>query len=138
MCVCRLKVNRFMTAEILLVDDNPVQAATRKAILSLHGRSVAVAVNAYRALEMLEDPELFNSVGLVITDHFMPDLNGPAFVDLLRRRLPAMPVLVLSGLPDAEEEYAGMDVVFRAKPILPDQLLLLVDSFLDEPMRRTA
>jgi CheY-like chemotaxis protein len=127
-----------MNAEILLVDDNPVQAATRQAILSLHGRTVAVAESAYRALELLEDPELLNSVGLVITDHYMPDLNGPQFVDLLRRRLPAIPVLVLSGLPDAEEEYAGMDVVFRAKPILPEQLLSVVRSFLDQPMSRTA
>ena len=128
----------LMNAEILLVDDNSVQAATRQAVLSLHGRTVAVAESAYRALEMLEEPELFNSVGLVITDHCMPDLNGPQFIDLLRRRLPAIPVLVLSGMPDAEDEYAGLDVVFRTKPILPDQLLALVASFLDQPMRRTA
>jgi len=127
-----------MNAEILLVDDNPVQAATRQAILSLHGRIVAVAESAYRALELLEDPEFFHSVGLIITDHYMPDLNGPQFVDLLRMRLPAIPVLVLSGLPDAEEEYAGLDVVFRAKPIPPEQLLSLVHSFLDQPMSRTA
>jgi CheY-like chemotaxis protein len=127
-----------MNAEILLVDDNPVQAATRGAILALHGRAIAIAENAYHALEMLEDPEFLSSIGLVITDHLMPDLNGPAFVDLLRRRLPSIPVLVLSGLPDAEDEYAGLDVVFRAKPILPEHLLSLVDSFLDRPMRRTA
>jgi CheY-like chemotaxis protein len=127
-----------MTAEILLVDDNPVQAATRQAILSLNGRTVAVADGAHRALEMLEDTELFGSVGLIITDHWMPDLNGPQFVDLLRRRLPVIPVLVVSGLPDAESEYSGLDVVFRVKPIPPDHLLTLVDSLLDEPMSRTA
>ena len=127
-----------MTAEILLVDDNPVQAATRQAILSLNGRTVAVADGAHRALEMLEDAELYDSIGLVITDHLMPDLNGPQFVDLLRRRLPAIPVLVVSGLPDAESEYSGLDVVFRVKPIPPDHLLALVDSLLDEPMSRTA
>ena len=127
-----------MNVEILLVDDNPVQAATRQAILSLHGWTVAVAENGYCALEMLEDAELFASVGLIITDHLMPNLNGPQFVDLLRRRLPAMPVLVLSGLADAESEYAGLGVVFRTKPILPDQLLSLVDSLFDQPMSRTA
>ena len=127
-----------MNAEILLVDDNAVQAATRQAVLALHGRTVVVAESPYRALEMLEEPELFSSLGLVITDHCMPDLNGPQFVDLLRRRMPGIPVLVLSGLPDAEAEYEGLDVVFRAKPILPEELLALVHSFLDQPMRRTA
>jgi DNA-binding response OmpR family regulator len=127
-----------MTAEILLVDDSPLQAATRKAILSLPGRIVAVAESARRALEILEDGELLNSIGLVITDHWMPDINGPEFVNLLRRRLPAIPVLVLSGLPDVEAEYTGLDVIVRIKPIAPDHLLALVDSLLEEPMSRTA
>ena len=123
-----------MNAEVLLVDDNPIQAATRQAILSLLGRAVAVAEGARQALEMLEDEQLLNSIGLVITDHWMPDINGPQFVDLLRRRLPIVPVLVLSGLPDVEAEYAGLDVIFRVKPIAPAQLMALVDSLLDEPM----
>jgi CheY-like chemotaxis protein len=127
-----------MPTEILLVDDNAVQAATRQAILILQGRTVAVAESGYRALEMLEDAELFDSVGLIITDHCMPDLNGPQFVDLLRRRMPGVPILVLSGLPDAEDEYADLDVVFRTKPIPPDELRSLVNSFLDQPMSRTA
>ncbi len=127
-----------MNAEILLVDDNLVQAVTRQAILSLHGRTVAIAESAYGALKMLEDVALFASVGLIITDHWMPDLNGPQFVEQLRKVLPAIPVLVLSGLPDAEDEYIGLGVVFRTKPILPEQLLSLVDSFLDQPMKRTA
>ena len=123
-----------MNAEVLLVDDNPIQAATRQAILSLPGRAVAVAEGARQALEMLEDEQLLSSIGLVITDHWMPDINGPQFVDLLRRRLPIVPVLVLSGLPDVEAEYAGLDVIFRVKPIAPAQLMALVDSLLDEPM----
>jgi len=127
-----------MNAEILLVDDNPIQAATRQAILTLRGRKVVVAESAYRALELLEDPELFNSLGLVITDHWMPDLNGPQFVELLRARTSTIPVLVVSGMPDAEPEYAGMNVLFRTKPIPPDQLLALVDFLLDERMGRTA
>jgi len=127
-----------MKAEILLVDDNPIQAATRRAILSLNGRTVAVAESAHQALEMLEDADLLSSIALVITDHWMPDLNGPQFVEALRRQMPAIPVLVVSGLPDAESEYDGLDVIFRIKPIPPDQLLALVDSLLDEPMSRTA
>jgi hypothetical protein len=30
-----------------------------------------------------------------------------------------MPVIVLSGLPDAEEEYEGLNVAFRMKPLPP-------------------
>jgi CheY-like chemotaxis protein len=127
-----------MTAEILLVDDNAVQASTRRTILSRSGRMVAIAAGALQALSMLEDEQLLHSINLVITDHWMPGMNGPEFVTLLRRRLPAIPVLVLSGLPDAEEEYSGLNVIFRIKPLAPDQLITLVESLLDSPMGRTA
>jgi DNA-binding response OmpR family regulator len=127
-----------MTAEILLVDDNAVQASTRHTILSRSGRTVVVAAGALQALAKLEDEQLLHSINLVITDHWMPGMNGPEFITLLRRRLPVIPVLVLSGLPDAEEEYAGLDVIFRIKPLAPDQLIALVESLLDSPMGRTA
>jgi hypothetical protein len=45
---------------------------------------------------------------------------------------------VLSGLPGAESEYEGLDVVFRLKPFDPDSLILLVQKLLGEPMRRSA
>jgi CheY-like chemotaxis protein len=127
-----------MIAQILLVDDNAVQASTRRAILSRTGRSVVVATGACEALQLLEDEELFNSVSVIITDHWMPGLNGPQFIEKLRDRLPKIPVLVLSGLPNVEPEYEGLNVVFRVKPFPPDQLIALVESILDEPMSRTA
>lgn len=127
-----------MTVEILLVDDNVIQASTRRTILERAGRSVAIASGAAQALHMLEDEELLSSLGLVITDHLMPGLNGPQFVEELRKLLPNIPVLVLSGLADAEAEYEGMKVVFRIKPFPPDMLISLTSAILDEPISRSA
>lgn len=127
-----------MTAEILLVDDNAVQAATRRSILLRTGRSVGVCCDAAQALNMLQDPGMRNSLGLVITDHSMPGMNGPEFVAELRETLPHIPVVVLSGFPDVEDEYEGMRVMFRMKPVAPDQLIALAESLLEPPMTRTA
>ena len=127
-----------MTADILLVDDNAVQALTRRSILLRTGRQVAVAADAEKALEMLQDAALLKSVGLVITDHSMPGMNGPEFVAELRAVLPQVPVVVLSGFPDVEDEYEGMNVMFRMKPLPPDQLIRMVESLLEPPMTRTA
>ena len=127
-----------MTAEILLVDDNVVQATTRRAILVRAGRSVVIASGAAQGLQMLEDDELLGSIGLIITDHWMPDINGPQFVEKLREQLPKIPVLVLSGLADAEGEYEGMNVIFRVKPFAPDMLVALTSSILDGPISRSA
>lgn len=127
-----------MIADILLVDDNCIQATTRKAILSRSGRNVAVACDGPQALAMLEQAGSIRPVGLVVTDHLMPGMNGPQFVSELRNRFPDLPVLVLSGLAEAEDEYLDLDVIFRVKPFPPDELLTLVRSLLDQPIGRTA
>jgi DNA-binding response OmpR family regulator len=65
-------------------------------------------------------------------------MNGPEFVARLRARFPDLPVVVLSGLAEAEDEYSDLDVIFRVKPFPPDELLALVRSFLTQPIGRTA
>jgi len=65
-------------------------------------------------------------------------MNGPEFVAELRTRFGDLPVMVLSGLADAEDEYQDLDVIFRMKPFPPDELLALVRSLLTQPIGRTA
>jgi CheY-like chemotaxis protein len=127
-----------MIADILLVDDNCIQATTRKAILSRSSGSVAVACDGPQALAMLEQAGGMRPVGLVVTDHLMPGMNGPEFVAELRAKFPDLPVVVLSGLAEAEDEYQHLDVIFRVKPFPPDELLSLVRSLLTQPIGRTA
>lgn len=127
-----------MIADILLVDDNAVQATTRRCILLRTGRTVALAGGATQALDLLEDERLLESLGLVITDHCMPGMNGPEFVSRLREQLPEVPVVVLSGFPDVETEYDGMNILFRLKPVAPDQLIALAESLLEPPLTKTA
>ena len=129
-----------MTLGILLVDDNPIQAATRRIILEKAGFQVTVAGNGRKALELFASPTPF---AMVITDHLMPEMNGPELVKELRDQKfgltnPVLPILVLSGLPDAEEAYAGMDVIFRLKPLPPEELISLVRDTICPPMSRTA
>jgi CheY-like chemotaxis protein len=124
--------NSRMTANILLIDDNAVQAATRQTILKRAGYFVIAALNPARALEQIQSGDLPEEVGLVITDHLMPGMSGADFVRALRQTHPRLPVLVISGLEEAEEEYAGLDVTFRMKPLLPDNLLETVKQLVAE------
>ncbi|HCT60630.1 response regulator [Acidobacterium sp.] len=123
---------------ILLVDDNDIQAMTRKAVLSRSGKQVMVANSAPVALEMLGDPGFSSQLSLVITDHIMPGMHGPEFVQNLRAVLPTVPVLVLSGLPDAMDAYEGLDIVFRLKPLAPEELIRLANELPQTAMGRTA
>ena len=111
---------------ILLIDDNAVQAATRQTILKRAGYFVIAALNPVRALEQFQANDFPAEIKLVITDHLMPGMTGAEFVRELRLLRPTMPVLVISGLEEAEEQYEGMNVLFRMKPLLPDHLLASV------------
>ena len=109
---------------ILVVDDNPVQALTRKAILSRAGLEVRTAYSAEAAFDALQTDEK-REINLVITDHIMPGESGHHFVERLWERRAGLAVMVLSGLAEAEADYEGLDITFRAKPILPSDLVAL-------------
>lgn len=119
-----------MARAVLLVDDNAVQAAVRQTILKRDGFFVYVALSPVRALEQFAAADFPAEIGLVLTDHLMPGMNGAEFVTQLRRLHYRRPVLVISGLEEAESEYAGLDIVFRTKPLLPEVLLSLVHRLL--------
>ncbi len=119
-----------MPSTILLIDDNAIQAATRQTILRRAGYFVYAALNRLRALEQFREKQFPEEIDLVITDHLMPGMNGAEFVRELRTIHPELPVLVISGLEDAEAEYEGLNVIFRQKPLLPDSLLASVHSLL--------
>jgi CheY-like chemotaxis protein len=127
-----------MIPQILLVDDNALQAATRSAILTRAGLRVMVAQQAQEALLLLERPEIQASVRLLITDHLMPGMNGPQLVRSLRAILPTLPVLVLSGLAGAEIEYEGLDVSFQLKPFPPEELIRITHLLIGNSVLRSA
>ena len=119
-----------MQRTIVLIDDNAVQAATRKAILTRAGYFVIPVMSPQRALQQFQDRDFPAEVDMVITDHIMPGMNGSEFVHELRKLLPDIPVLVISGLDEAEDAYAGLNITFRMKPLQPDNLLAAVNRLL--------
>ncbi len=118
------------SSAILLIDDNAVQAATRQAILKRAGYYVFAVLNPMRALEQFKTNDFPAEICLVVTDHLMPGMTGAEFVRALREKHKDLPVLVISGLEEAEQEYQGLNVQFRLKPLMPDHLLASVERLL--------
>ncbi len=119
-------VSDLSSAAILLIDDNAIQAATRQTILRRAGYYVIAVLNPVRALEQVRGNQFPAEIRLIITDHLMPGMTGSQFVRELRRTHGKLPVLVISGLEEAEDEYAELNVVFHLKPLMPDRLLASV------------
>ena len=103
--------------QVLLIDDNPLQLTVREAVLRDAGFQVSVATTAAGALATLRG--LPNRIGVVVTDHIMPGCTGSELVQQIRMLNIWLPVVVLSGLPEAESEYQDLNVVFRCKPFPP-------------------
>jgi len=116
--------------QILLLDDNATQLTIRELVLRKAGMESHAATSAGAALALLRSSVGQEKIGAVVTDHLMPGMDGSGFVRELRKFNPTVPVIVISGLADAEEEYKGLDVIFRTKPCDPEDLISLLQSIL--------
>lgn len=78
---------------VLLVEDDPFQRSLLSNELAERGYFVVATENGLKALNSLDSI----SVDAVITDIFMPDMDGLELIHNLRRRDSTLPIFVLSG-----------------------------------------
>ena len=116
--------------DVLIVDDDPNQLHIRAAVLRSAGLAVHVATTVDSALAFLRGAG--DKIGLVITDHLLPERSGADLVREMRLTLPLMPVLVLSGMPGIEQEYEGLNVSVRLKPLNPDEFIRIARQLVSE------
>jgi DNA-binding NarL/FixJ family response regulator len=120
-----------MTAQLLLVDDEPGLREAVQAYLEDSGFDVHVASNAKEGWELLQQV----SPDLVISDIMMPQVDGYQFLQQLRDdpRYQAMPVIFLTArgmTSDRIQGYqAGCDA-YLSKPFDPDELVAIVGNLL--------
>lgn len=100
----------------------------REAVLREAGFAVSSASTAEQALTSLRSfsPE----PDAIVTDHVLPGASGSAFVRQLREICPLVPVIVISGMAEAEGEYDGLHAIFLRKPCPPDCLIREVEAAL--------
>ena len=109
-------------APILVVDDNDETRLLLKSVLEIKGYVTATAADGLDALQYLRAGK---PVSLVITDLFMPVMDGRSFAEQLRAdpALAHIPVIAYSAGTD--DVIPGVTAVVR-KLSHPDVLLSLV------------
>jgi len=125
-------LSRCLAPQVLLIDDNPKQLHLRETVLRDAGFAVTCASSAEQALGLLRSPAPRSSVDIIITDHVLLGDTGSGLVCSLRRLNPDVPVIVISGMPEAEEQYLGLKVTFLRKPCPPESLIHHVSVCLRE------
>lgn len=116
------------TPKILCVDDEPAILELLEDYLTRQGFSVVTASNGVQALFQVQR----HLPRAVILDLFMPRLGGLGALDRIRRLVPGIVVILISGLPNVLEivTEAGVSVAGAfAKPVdLPGILGTLVEA----------
>ena len=115
---------------VMVVED---QAAIRSLVvesLRREGLDVIEAVNG-AAAERLAREQAW--IDLVVTDVVMPEQNGPALVEALRRRWPALPVVYMSGYSGDEVPSGDERAGFLQKPFSLSDVREAVWRFLGGP-----
>ena len=82
---------------MLLVDDEDAVRVTTREMLASLGYEVVEAPSAPAALRLIDDglrPDM------LLSDHMMPDMTGTQLAKMLRERLPATQIVIMSGYAD--------------------------------------
>jgi two-component system, cell cycle sensor histidine kinase and response regulator CckA len=112
---------------ILLVEDEEGLRALNARGLASRGYTVIEASNGVEALEKLE--KRGGQVDLVVSDVVMPEMDGPTLFKELRRRIPDVKVIFVSGYAEDafEKSLPGNDrPAFLPKPFTLKQLVATV------------
>ena len=119
--------SRFGRAtRVLVVDDNADLRLTTKLLLESEGYVVETAANGAEALRIQRE----RPSHILITDLFMPEVDGLETVQSFRAAYPAMPVIVISGGSSRGQDQADHLSVARElgaltlrKPVEPQALI---------------
>lgn len=114
---------------ILVVDDEESVLAIIRTALESYNYKVLTANSGFEAVTLASGYR--NRINLVITDLDMPFMDGGKTIDVLKRMLPGIRIIVDSGSP--EEIQKAVDIkmdAFVAKPFAVDELLQTVHAVL--------
>ena len=83
-------------------------------MLESAGYTVLVATDSATAMELLRS----SAVDLVISDHFLQNTTGTELAAAMKKLKPDVPIVIISGLPEAPEgmEYADL-FISKANPV---------------------
>lgn len=120
-----------MNAQILVVDDDPIQRRLLKNAVERHGEAVHLAENGAVALDFLKTHT--TKIDVIILDLMMPEMDGLTFLGEIRRIGMDMPVIVQTGQGSIDTVVRAMRAGafdFVVKPVSPERISVSVANAL--------
>ncbi|GHB77784.1 sigma-54-dependent transcriptional regulator [Persicitalea jodogahamensis] len=115
--------------KVLVVDDEADICMLLKRFLTKSGFEVETAQNGKRGLQLVEEfkPDL------VMTDFRLGDITGADLLVSIKKKLPQVPVLIITGYSDIKTAISVMRqgaYDYITKPLFPDEILVTVKKAL--------
>lgn len=126
-CEAAASTEPSKSADILVIEDEPLIRDTMSSILSIHGHRVTVASNGEEGIDLFTKADY----DLVFTDLGMPGISGWEVARALKDCRSEVPVVMVTGwgvaLEHDDVERSGVDGVL-AKPFEIENLLSLISQ----------
>jgi CheY-like chemotaxis protein len=118
-------------AKIVVIDDEPAMLRVIRRTLEAAGHQVVAYADGRGGIEYLQN----DAPDLLITDIFMPEMEGLETIRRAREINPAMPIIAMSGVSFEGGDYLRIAERFGAvatlkKPFQRSELLKLVTRLL--------
>ncbi|CDZ63624.1 Acetoacetate metabolism regulatory protein AtoC [Neorhizobium galegae bv. orientalis] len=112
-----------MIAQILVVDDDPIQRRLLKNAVERYGHAAHLAENGLVALEFLK--RTATDINVIVLDLMMPEMDGLTFLAAIRELGIETPVIVQTGQGSIEYVVQAMRAGafdFVVKPVSPERI----------------
>ena len=117
--------------KVLVVDDDAIVIKSCKRILEAEGFEVLTVPSADEALEIIRKYDF----DLLLVDVKMPKHDGMYLMREIKKDLPDIPIIVMSGYPTPETVADVLKLgatQFIPKPFRPDELLKIIRPVLQK------
>ena len=115
---------------ILVVDDEEEARIGLSKLLSVKGYHVFTASNGIEALALLRN----QPASIIITDIKMPEMDGLTFLREIKKLIPTVKVVIITGYGEVETYLEAMNlgaIEFLHKPIQFDDLFKVIKKVLE-------
>jgi DNA-binding NtrC family response regulator len=124
-------IARLNAMKIVVVDDEKIVLDSCERVLTSEGFEVLLATSVDDALKILET----QIPAVLLIDVKMPGRDGMSLMEEIKKTLPDLPIVVMSGYPTNEtisESVKKGAACFIAKPFTPDELIETIRQVLSK------
>jgi DNA-binding NtrC family response regulator len=116
--------------KVLVVDDDPVQCRLASEVVERAGFAPFVANSGVQAMTLLKENP---GIGAVLLDLVMPDMDGMAVLEAMKREGYAIPVIVMTAQSSLDAVVSAMRLGatdFFVKPVAPERITVSLRNVL--------